>query len=578
MIKYSAYGIRKDSKMFKSIQTKFLTYNLILIALIVVIGAGIFYSLEADHLIHIEKQHSLEENIVYSKNIGLLLDKHITILQTLANNRSFNTFITPTSTELLNKLRHSPYYKFVNTIFITPEGEFIDPDGKRGSITDREYYHELIALTPDYILSEPIMGRTTEQPVVLIVVPIIDTNGRFIGGIAGIITLDTISKEIAATKHTGESYGWIIDQTGLVIAHPLSSTIMNRNIKHADKLGFVGLSAIGEEMFLGDTGIGEYHDANEDLDKFLTYSIIPNTPGWRLAITTLNKEIIKPTQVLLRGILFTSFVFLLITVFITTMYSTRMVKPIVDLTDAVKHSENMDFKVLEYGSKDDEIGHLVDAYNKMTYAVKHHTENLEAIVSSRTAALNKANIQLEQRNLQLTELATKDHLTGLINRTQLYHEIEHLMNRVGLHELDCFSLLFIDLDNFKYYNDIFGHDVGDKLLLEVSQFIETNIHDEDILCRHGGDEFILLLPNTSLQDAEAKASALSKLIADREGYYRELKQFANIPIWNLVPEKYIGLSAGCSYYSNDSRLPVDQLIKKADINMYAIKRQRKALE
>ena len=117
MIKYFAYGVRKDSKMFKSIQTKFLTYNLILIALIVVIGSGIFYSLEADHLIQIEKQHSLEENIVYSKNIGLLLDKHISVLQSLATNKSLNTFLTPTNTELLNKLRQSPYYKFINTIF-----------------------------------------------------------------------------------------------------------------------------------------------------------------------------------------------------------------------------------------------------------------------------------------------------------------------------------------------------------------------------------------------------------------------------------------------------------------------------
>lgn len=130
--------------MFKSIRTKFLTYNLILVAfIIIIIGAGIFYSIAADYLLTIERDHSIESCKLYGKNIGLLLDKHTALLQSTATNVDSEILKQTGETSILNKLRNSENYEFINAIFITPEGQYIDPDGKTGDISDRKYFPQL---------------------------------------------------------------------------------------------------------------------------------------------------------------------------------------------------------------------------------------------------------------------------------------------------------------------------------------------------------------------------------------------------------------------------------------------------
>lgn len=156
----------------------------------------------------------------------------------------------------------------------------------------------------------------------------------------------------------------------------------------------------------------------------------------------------------------------------------------------------------------------------------------------------------EQKILQL---AYYDSLTGLPNRKMLLEKIkESIINR------NRSSILFIDLDNFKDINDTLGHDVGDKILQEVSYRLNSVTLKNDIIGRIGGDEFIILQNNITSIDS-AKKLAL------------EIMNILKVPIKYKDKELYIGASIGISVYPDDG-VDVNTLMKNADIAMYKAKK------
>jgi diguanylate cyclase (GGDEF)-like protein len=120
------------------------------------------------------------------------------------------------------------------------------------------------------------------------------------------------------------------------------------------------------------------------------------------------------------------------------------------------------------------------------------------------------------------------------------------------------ALMFIDLDRFKYVNDTFGHDVGDSLLVEVAQRFSACVRASDTVARTGGDEFIVLLPEIATP-TDATAVALKLLGALR------------LPVCCLEHSLEVSASIGIALHSADSADDGTELMKKADVAMYAAK-------
>lgn len=121
--------------------------------------------------------------------------------------------------------------------------------------------------------------------------------------------------------------------------------------------------------------------------------------------------------------------------------------------------------------------------------------------------------QVRSQTLELRALSETDSLTGLYNRKKFEHCFECELRRYKLYK-EAFSLILIDVDNFKQVNDTYGHAIGDETLLILVDILKNNIRQSDMLARWGGDEFTILCANTDRQSAIVQAKKLQRLIVE----------------------------------------------------------------
>ncbi len=156
--------------------------------------------------------------------------------------------------------------------------------------------------------------------------------------------------------------------------------------------------------------------------------------------------------------------------------------------------------------------------------------------------------------------ATIDALTKLRNRAFLDEELQPLFERQKANGGDL-SAVMIDLDNFKRYNDTFGHQIGDSLLRFVGALLRGAIRPADYAIRYGGDEFLLLLPDADARQSAAIAERLLKLFGQYTG--------------RMCESEALSLTAGIASLNGDGAETGEELVAKADAVLYSAKRRGK---
>ncbi len=130
------------------------------------------------------------------------------------------------------------------------------------------------------------------------------------------------------------------------------------------------------------------------------------------------------------------------------------------------------------------------------------------------AAVERDVTEQKQMEAELREIAAKDQLTDLLNRRGFYDAANKLVGTHPIHS-DA-TIAMIDLDHFKEVNDTYGHECGDKTLKLIAQQLKSSFRETDLICRYGGEEFVVLLPNASLQDSKQKLDAFREHIATKD--------------------------------------------------------------
>ncbi|MDH7577763.1 MAG: GGDEF domain-containing protein [Bacillota bacterium] len=185
----------------------------------------------------------------------------------------------------------------------------------------------------------------------------------------------------------------------------------------------------------------------------------------------------------------------------------------------------------------------------IAYIIKHQDE------------ISLAKIKLAGERDEFEMLALTDGLTGIYNYRYFQYCLLEEMKRAERYGIPL-SLLIFDLDFFKTYNDTFGHPAGDRVLKKVAEVLRRRLRSNDILCRYGGDEFVVILAGTGAKDAAQVAGNLKEAIKNYP-----------FPGRQYLPGGKLTVSVGVATYPDDALNHID-LVEQADRRLY----QAKSLE
>lgn len=356
---------------------------------------------------------------------------------------------------------------------------------------------------------------------------------KFIGVWSIDIPLHTIHQNCIEESLADEQVNFIVDYDGVIITHP---SIEAKIDKEKGSVIQLTLSELGQSFKRIDLKklISEQSGSFEILDDhdrilIVVYHIIPEIE-W-IVVTTVPKEV---------------------------MFESVRVKIALafDKMRGRKLPDVIDFAVGE------EMRHLVESYNEMAKIVAFNQEKREiaqkqALEAQRTLNDELENLvkirtlELHKLNQELARQAQTDSLTGLANRRhffQLSYQALKLLKREGR----VSSLLMIDIDHFKSINDTHGHNIGDDVLVNLAKSIAALLRDGDILARFGGEEFLVLAPNTQVKNV--------LLMAERiRSSAQRLSSAMNLQIT---------VSIGAAEFTDN----LEDALEKADAALYIAKR------
>ena len=184
-------------------------------------------------------------------------------------------------------------------------------------------------------------------------------------------------------------------------------------------------------------------------------------------------------------------------------------------------------------------------------------EELEARVRTQIKRKRYADFLKQKLDYSL-EMAVTDALTGLHNRRYMGGQLHALLGRAG-HGGDPVAVLVMDIDHFKLVNDGFGHDSGDEVLREFAVRLATNVRAIDLPCRLGGEEFVVVMPGASLEDAVQVADRIRRDVGGQP-----------FPIMGGTEALTITVSVGVAASAGADDTP-DALLKRADEGVYEAK-------
>ena len=182
--------------------------------------------------------------------------------------------------------------------------------------------------------------------------------------------------------------------------------------------------------------------------------------------------------------------------------------------------------------------------------------NFNNLISELNIRTNNLIIE-ETKRVYQEKLANTDTLTGAYNRRYLKEFSTDYLKIVKREKKDL-SLLILDLDDFKNINDTYGHEAGDLVLIEFVKLARKSIRDNDLIVRFGGDEFIVLLPNTNISNAKILANKIINKISE----------------YNMNKQVKFSISIGVSQYEEKDN-SIESLILRADDSLYEAKRKGK---
>ena len=307
------------------------------------------------------------------------------------------------------------------------------------------------------------------------------------------VPLHAIHKNCVLDTIFPEQINFIVDYNGRIITHPSVETEIDKEKGSFCQLTLEQLQGGFDELDLAGLIAqqkGVLHFADDQGNRQICiYQIVPGI-NW-IIFATLPEDV----------------VFENVRAKIAKAFNTINHQPLPDV---------IDFDV------GDEMRLLVDSYNDMVKVLAFNQKKREQAQQQAFEAQRVLNEELEKQvaerteelqrlNSELAKQAQTDSLTGILNRRHFMYLSDEVL-KIQRRNTKASSLLMMDIDDFKAINDEYGHDIGDEVIVSLSECVSSSLRDSDLFARFGGEEFVILLPETRLHGALTLAEKIRKSI------------------------------------------------------------------
>ncbi|QDY42659.1 sensor domain-containing diguanylate cyclase [Candidatus Pantoea soli] len=369
-------------------------------------------------------------------------------------------------------------------------------------------------------LRQPLVSKPTVSAannlIIFVSWPVWSNEGRYLGYVGGTIYL---KKKSILNALLGEQYYrdgthvFVLDRNNQVLYHQNSQLI-------GKSVPAIVSDREREENINGEVQLNE-----EGTQKLAGYAIVPTT-GWMVVALKPTDVTLAPLSGLLLKVLKNSVPFALLTLLVAVILARLIALPLWQLA---RRASEMDSQAVS-----GEIGGIRAWYFEAAQ-VKRALLTGIGVVQDKIGRL-KSEVQ-------------SDPMTGLLNRRGLSAVLDYFDTMQ-----QPFTVLALDIDHFKQVNDNFGHDVGDEVIRQVAHTLRLSARQTDVVCRNGGEEFLMLLPATPTEEARVIAERVRTSIAES---------------W-IDPVGRITLSAGIAHWA-PGQGDQDRSLKQADAALYQAK-------
>lgn len=389
---------------------------LILISLETVSVIGLIFS--NSYTTKIIKDDSLQIIGAQSKSMDFWFDGKIDLLNSFSKEKVYNNNLKETEQNIIESLKED-YNDSGNSfemLFIADNSGFsINSLGTSANISDRPYFQQIVNNNKDYVISEVMTSKATGSLMSVIAVPI-TINGEK-GVFGATVKLEELQDFVNGLKINGYGYGWLVDSTGMMIAHQNKDAIGKVNITRGDEeFGYVGLSALTKKLIAGNSGMEEVQ-MPDGTDAMIAY-IPVKSADWGLGITAPKKDIYSSVDKLKNILLWISIIALVISLIIVYFIVNSITKPIKEFSKNVEKLGDGDLSVEFSAKTKDEIGLMANYLNSTTTKLREIVSSIqESATQVNHSAYNLSSISQESSATNEELSATSDDITNYVTST-----------------------------------------------------------------------------------------------------------------------------------------------------------------
>jgi len=362
------------------------------------------------------------------------------------------------------------------------------------NVKDRSHFG-MAAATGKFSVGEYQVGRVTGSAGINFAYPVLDANGRLQAVVFAGLNMDTLIEQ-GESRREGlrrslSRVATILDRNSVVLAqHPMVNATVGEkypNPRVVEALSIPGNTLFTTTDLAGESRLYAAENAGINPDGVAPLRVIVSTPSQKI-FAEADQNLLRTTL----GILGITILLVVIAWFGAETLVLRRVRTLLDVADRIRTG---DLSARSgFGEGNEELTRLGSALDAMAQELQIRDRQLQA-------ALHRLN-----------EQAATDQLTGLPNRRYLWEALSAELMRARRKQTPL-AVILLDIDHFKQFNDRWGHEAGDLVLKNVSYAIRTVVRGSDIVARHGGEEFVIVLPEADAEIALARAEEVRLEIA-----------------------------------------------------------------